>query len=124
MKIKKFQIKRDEFKKTRGKYSRFLNIYCSHCGEYILLYQKDGPGVLIRLYLDRILAPEKLSSLQSISAIEDIPQLFCRNCERLIAIPGIFSKEQRNAYLLLSYSIIYKISKGYYPPNEKRLKNV
>src|SRR3990167_4837045 len=124
MKIQIFQIKRGKFKNARGKYSRFLNIYCSHCGEHILLYQKDGPGVLKRLYLDRIFAPEKLSSQQNIPLIEDIPQLFCSRCERLIAIPGIFSKEQRNVYLLLSYSFIYKISKGYYPPDKKRLKHV
>ncbi len=59
----------DKFKSTRCGYSHSLDIYCQHCGKYILLYQKDEPGQLKRLYLDRIFFPSKISDLRYINIL-------------------------------------------------------
>lgn len=106
-----FDFKRDKYRKSRGDYSRFLNIFCDHCKSKILLYQKDGAGPLKRLYLDRIFAPIELTKWQKIKQIKNVPKLVCKKCNRLIAIPGIYEKENRKALLLLSHTFIKKIVK-------------
>lgn len=115
MQTNKFKLKSDKYRKARGGYSRFLNIYCSTCKSFIFLYQKDGPGTLKRAYLDRIFAPESLSNFQNISDIKDVPTLVCSNCKSLIGTPYIFKKENRKAYLLDPTSFVKKICKGVYP---------
>lgn len=117
----KFVFKRDEQRNVRGGYSRFANIYCQKCRTHLCLYQKDGPGPLKRIYLDRIFAPEKLTGLEE-KAVKAISDLICAGCERVIAIPGIYKEENRKAYMLFSYSFIKKISKGEYPPKIAKLK--
>ncbi len=59
-----YKFKKDKYRKTRGNYSRLLNIYCRKCSNLIAVYQKDGSGNLRRLYLDRIFAPRNLTDLQ------------------------------------------------------------
>ena len=59
-----FKFKKDEYKNARGTHSRVVNLYCRKCKNLLAIYQKDGPGNLRRLYLDRILYPEKLINLQ------------------------------------------------------------
>jgi hypothetical protein len=44
----------DKYKKVRGGYSRLLDITCEKCGNHVCYYQKDGPGILKRMYFDRI----------------------------------------------------------------------
>lgn len=107
--MEKFQLKNDSFRKSRGGYARFLNIYCEHCSEFLLLYQKDGSGPLKRLYLDRIFAPKELVGLQDTKKVEN---LVCKKCQKLIGIPGIYEKENRKVYLLLSYTFTKKLAKG------------
>lgn len=114
----KFKFKTDKYRNSRGGSSKFLNIYCEHCGTHILLYQKDGPGPLKRMYLDRIVAPQRLTDLQSANIV---PNLLCRGCKRLIAIPSIYEKEKRRAYALLAYTIIKKSGAGLYPPKVTKL---
>ncbi len=63
-KINLYNFKKDRYSKARGGYSRFLNLYCAKCKSFLLLYQKDGPGILKRLYMDRIFAPVELIDLQ------------------------------------------------------------
>ena len=48
------KFKSDKFKKARGGYSRLFDIRCEKCGNHICYYQKDGPGILKRMYLDRV----------------------------------------------------------------------
>ena len=60
--IMDFEFKKDKYKTARGTHSRLLNLFCRVCGEKILVYQKDGPGNLRRLYFDRILFPKNLTS--------------------------------------------------------------
>lgn len=51
------KLKSDKYKKARGGSSKLLEISCAQCGEVICDYQKDGPGSLKRMYLDRISNP-------------------------------------------------------------------
>ena len=106
------------YTENRGSHSQFLNIYCENCGSHLLLYQKDGPGPLKRLYLDRIVAPEELSNVQK---LKEIPNLICQKCKRLIAITTIYKRENRRAYALLAYVVIKKRGKRIYPPEVRTM---
>jgi len=59
------KFKNDKYKKVRGGYSRLLDIQCAKCKEHLLFYQKDGPGILKRMYLDRIFESPKYSGLEN-----------------------------------------------------------
>ncbi len=114
----KFTLKRDSYREARGGYARFLNLYCARCGAHVLLYQKDGPGVLYRLYLDRIFAPQELTNLQDADEVSHVPNLTCRSCGALLGTPYIWEEENRKAFLLKDGSVVKKIGKGVYPPDE------
>ena len=105
------KLKSDKYRKARGGYSRFLNVLCEHCGAKILVYQKDGPGPLKRLYLDRIFAPENLLNFQKTPVIK-IPNLVCIKCKTVLAIPYIYQKEQRTAFRLFVGAVTKKIIKA------------
>ena len=104
------KFKSDKYRKARSGYSRFLNVLCEHCGAKILAYQKDGPGRLKRLYLDRIFAPENLANFQKLP-INKIPNLTCSKCKSILAVPYIYRKEQRKAYRLFVGAVTKKITK-------------
>lgn len=107
-KINLYSFKKDRYSRSRGGYSRFLNLYCSNCKNFILLYQKDGPGILKRLYLDRIFFPADLSNLEK----KDLKiNLICKRCKTIIGFPIIYEKENRRAFLLKQGSFIKKITK-------------
>ena len=46
--------KNDPYRQARGGYARLLAVSCATCGTHLFSYQKDGPGIVKRLYLDRI----------------------------------------------------------------------
>lgn len=102
------KLKSDKYRKARGGYSRFLNIFCEHCGAKVLVYQKDGTGPLKRLYLDRIFAPKGLVNFQTMSKM---PNLVCSKCKTVLAIPYMYKKENRNAYRLFVGAVTKKITK-------------
>lgn len=112
MQVQKFKLKYDQYRKSRGGYSRFLNIYCNSCGCHVFLYQKDGPGPLKRAYLDRILAPKEL----------DTSVLVCSNCGSELGKAYIYDKENRNAFLLNPSTFVKKIGTGAYPPKKITIK--
>ena len=93
-------MKSDKYRKARGGFSRILVINCGNCGEQICRYQKDGPGILKRLYLDRISGQETES--------ED---LICPVCNELLGVKIIYKKENRPAYRLYVGSITKKITR-------------
>lgn len=93
------KLKDDTFRVNRGGYSRILEVSCDHCTGIICYYQKDGPGILKRMYLDRIIAPKKLVGLEKIP-LAKIPNLLCPQCKKLVAIPYTYPKEKRLAYRL------------------------
>jgi len=78
-----------------------LVMKCAQCNAYVMSYQKDGPGPLLRCYLDRIHHPEILEKRQ----YEDFHKktalkLSCPSCLVVIGSPIIYEKENRPAYHL------------------------
>jgi len=111
----KHQIKKDRFSRARGGNSEFLNIYCSSCNAYIALYQKDGSGSLMRMYLDRIFEPVGLSDLQEKACDKkSTPNLTCPSCKSLIATPMIYTPEKRLALRMIKGKFYKKKSDGTY----------
>lgn len=107
----KIRFKSDKYKKTRGGYSRLLDIQCGKCLEHLFFYQKDGPGILKRMYLDRIYESDKYSGLENHS-LKSIPQLTCPKCDALIGTPFIYAKENRLAFQLFVGGVLKKIIKS------------
>jgi hypothetical protein len=95
-------FKRDKYKQARGGYSRLLKISCEKCGADICLYQKDGPGNLRRMYMDRIMEP-KVSILKK--------DLSCPK-GHLLGVKIIYEKEKRPAFRLFVDSVVKKIVKS------------
>lgn len=106
--MNKYKIKRDNYKSSRGGYSRILKIYCRKCENIVAVYQKDGPGNLRRIYLDRIYEPDYLKDLQY-KDLKEIKPLFCSKCNELLGIPYIYEKERRKAYKLFQDAVIKRI---------------
>lgn len=99
--MKKIIFKNDKYKKVRGGYSRFLSISCQKCGENICNYQKDGPGNLRRMYIDRIVEPSVSISRKDLSCIN----------KHLLGVKIIYDKENRPAFRLFVDSVVKKIIK-------------
>lgn len=96
------KFKNDRFKKSRGGYSRLLDISCESCGSSICLYQKDGPGNLRRMYIDRI-SNEKVALIKK--------SLTCSK-GHLLGVKVIYKKENRPAFRLFADSVVKKIVKS------------
>ncbi|MFH1968501.1 MAG: hypothetical protein ABIJ84_03890 [bacterium] len=80
-------VKKDKYFRDRGNVFKILQLSCARCGKKILLYQKDGRGILHRLYLNRILAPENLACLQeNVESASELERLICE-CGNIIGIP-------------------------------------
>ena len=60
--------KNDTYRQARGGYARLLAVSCATCGTHLFYYQKDGPGIVKRLYLDRIYQSNAYAELQHWSA--------------------------------------------------------
>lgn len=82
------KLANDKYRKARGGHSRYLDICCEKCGQHICFYQKDGPGILKRMYLDRI------------RDLNDVSKLECPKCKQLLGVPIIYQKEKRPAFRL------------------------
>ena len=65
-------------------------------------YQKDGPGILKRLYLDRIDSSDNQKWKE---------KLVCKKCGTVLGIYMIYQKENRPAYRLFAGAIEKKIIK-------------
>lgn len=92
-------FKNDKYKKARGGKSRLLALACEKCGKHLCFYQKDGPGILKRLYLDRISGFDSKAK-----------NLICPNCHELLGVAVIFKKENRPAYRLFAGAVVKKIT--------------
>lgn len=95
---KTFRFKSDAYKKARGGYSRCLLLRCEKCKQTILLYQKDGPGILKRLYVDRVIAPAGLPGRKN-------QNLTCKGCKTVLGIPFLYKKENRPAWRLFAGAV-------------------
>lgn len=96
------KFKNDRFKKNRGGYSRLLEISCEKCETVICHYQKDGPGNLRRMYIDRIFDPMVSISNKSLKCLND----------HLLGVEIIYEKENRPAFRLFVDSVKKKIVKS------------
>lgn len=94
-------LKSDKFKKARGGPSRLLVIFCSACKSKVCLYQKDGPGLLKRMYVDRISDPTGRIGDKS---------LVCSSCGAHLGNAMIYEKESRPAYRLALGAVGKKIA--------------
>ena len=99
----KVGFKNDRFKKNRGNSSRWLLLSCEKCKTPFCFYQKDGPGILKRLYLDRM-----TSVKNEVIVGKDI---VCNNCKNMLGVYTIYEKEDRPAYRLFSGTVVKKIIK-------------
>jgi hypothetical protein len=95
-------FKNDKYKKARGGYSRLLSISCQKCNDPVCLYQKDGPGNLRRMYVDRIIDPKVSLTRKDLS---------CKN-SHLLGVKIIYDKENRAAFRLFVDSVTKKIVKA------------
>ena len=105
-----FTLKKDEFSQARGSYSRIVNILCRKCKTLIAVYQKDGPGNLRRMYMDRIYDPLNLVKLKE-KPIEKIPELKCHHCKRILGTPFFYEKDKRKTYRMYQDAVIKKTRK-------------
>jgi hypothetical protein len=116
MEQKQYKIAKDKHTKARGGSSKFLSVYCNRCKQEILLYQKDGPGHLLRMYLDKILAPEGLrETVSGCGKKSDMAVLECPACKAKLAFPMIYEKENRLAYGIARGAVRITESDGKYP---------
>lgn len=102
-----FVLKQDIYRENRGGYAHFLNIFCESCGAQVALYQKDGPGELRRMYMDRILAPHVAYSPKADFA--------CYVCKKVLGTFYLYEKEKRETVRLYQGSVIKKVGIGVYP---------
>lgn len=102
MNLKNMKFKNDQFRRNRGGYSRLLKVVCEKCADLVCFYQKDGPGNLRRMYIDRIIDPCVSVSRKDLS---------CHNAH-LLGVRIVYDKEQRPAFRLFVDSVIKKIVKN------------
>lgn len=96
------KFKNDNYKRSRGGYSRLLEISCEKCGEIICRYQKDGPGNLRRMYHDRISDARISISNKSLKCSQG----------HLLGVAIIYAKENRPAFRLFVDAVKKKIIKS------------
>jgi hypothetical protein len=105
------KFKSDKYKKSRGGYSRLLDIRCANCTTHLFFYQKDGRGILKRIYLDRIYNSGKYTGSEN-KPSKSIPNLICPKCDTLIGVPYIYERESRLAFRLIVGTVVKKIVKS------------
>ncbi|MEI7818904.1 MAG: hypothetical protein WCI47_02180 [bacterium] len=95
-------MKNDRYKKARGGWSRMLDIRCAKCDGHICYYQKDGPGHLKRMYIDRMIEPPTPEG----------ESFNCQHCQETLGVKITYKKENRPAYRLFVGSVTKKIVKS------------
>ncbi len=95
-----YKIQSDKYRKARGGSSRVLDVVCEGCGKHVAYYQKDGPGLLKRMYVDRFIDVKPTGD-----------DLSCEGCDRVLGKLINYKKENRAAYRLFVGAITKKIVK-------------
>lgn len=93
-----YKVQNDKYRKSRGGTSRILAVSCEGCGSHLTYYQKDGPGTLKRMYVDRFIDTRPTGS-----------ELVCKSCGRVLGVLITYKKEDRSAYRLFAGSVTKKI---------------
>jgi len=89
--------------------SRIFQIYCSKCGSEVCVYQKEGAGNLLRIFLNKIISPNNMVEMfKTIKTKRDLHGLKCPSCGELIGVPMIYDKDNRLAFRLIPNKIIKK----------------
>ncbi len=91
-------MKIDAYSQARGGWSRIFDISCEKCSKHICYYQKDGPGPLKRMYIDRIKGSFQQTKIFT-----------CPNCGYVLGAETVYKKENRPAYRLFQDSVKKKI---------------
>lgn len=96
----KRKLENDKYRKSRGGYSRFLDVSCQKCKKHVCFYQKDGPGNLRRIYIDRIIDKKVSISGKNL------------NCPlgHWLGVKIVYEKENRPAFRLFVDAINKKIT--------------
>lgn len=84
---RRMKLKNDKYRKNIGGSSKLLALSYSKCRSHITYYQKDGAGIIKRLYLDRIHPENKKTN-----------KLSCSKCKVLLGMFITYKKEGRPAY--------------------------
>lgn len=93
-----YRFKNDTYQKSRGGNSRVLDVICQDCNTHVTYYQKDGPGLLKRMYIDRF-----------IDFSPNTKELACQSCGRILGNLIKYKKENRPAYRLYVGAVVKKI---------------
>ena len=101
-KARTFAYIHDQYTEKRGN-PVMLEITCAKCHQWVMDYQKDGPGRLLRLYLDRIYHPQAWRERFTKATVRSAPALQCTKCQNILADPFIYRRqylgaEERPAY--------------------------
>lgn len=100
--MKRIKLKRDRYRKSRGGYARFLKIRCAKCRFPVAIYQKDGSGILKRMYIDRIFDQKGCFT----------GEIFvCGKCREVLGVRTIYKKEKRPAVCLFEASVMKELFK-------------
>lgn len=91
-------MKNDVYSKARGGWSRMLEVTCEGCEARVCFYQKDGPGPLKRMYVDRMIGIQPTTS-----------DFVCETCARVLGVAITYKKENRPAYRLFQDSVQKKV---------------
>lgn len=78
-----YRFKNDEYKSSRGKWSRILKATCCVCSNHVFFYQKDGSGPLKRSYFDRFIDIKPTSN----------KEFRCQHCDELLGVSQPYKKE-------------------------------
>jgi ribosomal protein S27E len=104
----RFTLKNDRYAKNRGAPHKFLYIMCAGCNTPAMVYQKDGPGRLLRCYSDRIVWPPELVDRQrdlTAETVKSAGNIACSECEQVLATPMVYKPENRPAYHVMQGTI-------------------
>ena len=88
----------DKYKKARGGTSRILDVCCDDCEAHVSYYQKDGPGILKRMYVDRFIDYRPNGN-----------ELICKKCNKVLGVLIVYKKESRPAYRLFVSAVTKKM---------------
>jgi len=93
------KLKQDRFQKARGGHARIVEISCKRCNAFVALYQKDGSGLLKRMYVDRII---KFGDVAG-------KNLFCSACKSVLGVRYMYKKEKRVSFRLFAGAVAKKV---------------
>ena len=86
----------DHFKTRRGGTSKWLMVSCRECQDDLFIYQKDGTGQLLRIYLDRIFSAPSGERPYKGFTEQHLGVLACLGCETIVGVPMTYKKYAEN----------------------------